>query len=365
MRPRRLLLCLLALTTSQLALASVVINPVPLPIVTNTANQIPFTGRIPGQANGSVSLQLRIYDTWAVGSGNVLFQENQTVTVTNETFTAILGVNTNGGVDPLVLAGVLNPYLAFAFQATPSTEIGARMPLYTVPFALALSPGASVTGLSVAPALELVSNQGYNDYGIAAGIAAALSATTSAAATSAGVFSSASTTTNKPTLDVSHASTAASALFGSSTATTDVGAGVEGRVASPNGVAGVFVNSGGGDLLQARNAASGSPVFQVTNSGPILVNGQPIAQTGPKGDKGPLGPNGPQGPQGNTGPQGPAGTNAPAVYLIQTSGNGSSCLSACGGKMVTGITGPVQIALADGNYCAYAGVDGACCICAQ
>src|SRR4051812_46424433 len=57
----------------------------PTPITSQTARRVPFTGRIPGQPNGTVSLTLRIYNSGSVGYGSVLFQESHSnVTVSGE-----------------------------------------------------------------------------------------------------------------------------------------------------------------------------------------------------------------------------------------------------------------------------------------
>ncbi|WNG28859.1 hypothetical protein F0U62_36315 [Cystobacter fuscus] len=104
----------------------------PPPITSQVARRVPFTGRIPGQPNGTVSLVVRIYDTGTVGSGSVLFQENHTATVSGETFTVLLGQNTNWGLDPQVLAGQFYPHVAFSLSGT-FTEIGARTPSTRLP----------------------------------------------------------------------------------------------------------------------------------------------------------------------------------------------------------------------------------------
>lgn len=363
---RNLLLSSVLLLLPSLAAASVVINPTPtpIPINSNIANQLPFIGHISGQPDGQVSLQFRIYDSSTVGYGNVLFQETQTVTVTGGAFTAYLGVNTNGGMDPAVLAGKYNAYVAFAYAATPSTEIGARTPLRAAAFATTLSPGATVAGDTVSGTLDLTESQAYNSYGYNTGTAPALKVTNNGSG-SAGVFVGAHTTTTTPALTATSPTPAARGVFASANATSGNTTGVEGRSASPSGAGGVFVNTGGGDLIEAKNSVSGSPVFRVANDGNLWVNGTQIGLTGPKGNQGPQGCQGPQGVKGDpggTGPQGPTGVNMFAVCVEAPT---SACISACNGGMVTSVASPCTIGIPpnQSNGCVYNGSDGACCLC--
>lgn len=362
-----LLAALVLLSPSAVLAALSPPDPTPTPIVTNTANQLPFSGRIPGQPNGNVILSFRIYDHPTVGYGNVLFQENQAVTVTNELFTVKLGANTNGGVDPLVLAGHANTYVAFGLQSSTFTEIGTRAPLNAAAFALTLSSGASVTGTSVITALELTGNQAYDpNYGFPTGTQPTLKVT-NVASGSVATFTSNHTTTSRAVVDAQTPSTSGKAILGSATATSGTTAGVEGRSASPSGAGGVFVNTGGGDLLQAGNAVGATPVFRVANNGNIFVNGTQIGLQGPKGDKGDTGPQGATGLKGDTGPQGPTGPAGYNLFAVCIQGAPSACANACGGfgYVMASMGGQCQLVLPNGPGCSYGGTDGGCCICRQ
>lgn len=105
--------------------------------------------------------------------------------------------------------------------------------------------------------------------------------------------------------------------------TTGNTVGISGRVVSPNGTAGRFVNDAAGDLIHGYSGVNpdGSPanlVFRVGGLGDIFAHSLTIGSTqvidangnwvgNPTGLVGPMGPQGPQGPQGATGAQGPQG----------------------------------------------------------
>lgn len=370
----RHLILLLALAAPPLAMASVVINPTPTPtpIVVSNANTLTFSGTIPGQADGAVSLTFRIYDSPTVGYGNVLFTETQTVNVVGTAFTAQLGGNTSYGINPDALAGKFDAYVAFTLYGS-TTEIGNRTPLRASGTALTLSPGAGVKGDSLRGTLDVLSQQAYNQYGIGVGIQPAVKATSNGF-TAAGKFTT-STASTKPAVDTQNSSTAAAAALGNSTATSGTTAGVEGRSASAAGTGGLFINSGGGDILQGRNAVGGAAVFRVANTGDVVVNGAVVPQFGPKGptgDVGDCGGTGPKGATGFNGPPGPAGSSGPNAHsqwtVCAAASSGSSCNSLCGSASVahaggTGLSGACQ-AISDSGAaaCNFTG-NGYCCVC--
>lgn len=366
----QLILCLFALPAAALA-ALPPPDPSPTPIINAESNQLPFSGRIPGQANGSVILTFRIYDHPMVGYGNVLFQENQNVTVAGETFSVQLGSFTSRGIDPAVLAGRLNAYIAFGLQSSTFTEIGQRTPIHAAAYALTLSPGATVGGDSLRGTLDLYGDQAYNQYGLPTGWAPTLTAT-SAGATSAATFTSTHTTSNRPAVSAQTVSTAGKAVQGSATAASGTTAGVEGHSASASGAGGLFVNTGGGDLILGSNAVGGASLLRVANNGDVYVNGALQTQygpKGPKGDTGNTGPTGAKGPVGNQGPPGPRGSSAPNssgqfALCVQTS---TTCSVLCGSaSLVAGASSANGGCFAksdSGASCEYYGGDGMCCAC--
>ncbi|MBU8895912.1 hypothetical protein KRR26_09865 [Corallococcus sp. M34] len=340
------------------------------PITISHANQLPFSGTIAGQANGSVSLTFRLYDSPTVGSGSVLFQETQSVTVASQAFTVKLGANTSGGIEPAALAGFSNVYVAFTLNGS-TTEIGTRTPLNAAAFALTLAPGATVAGQSSAPTLELVGDQAYGATGIPTGLSPALSVTENAAGASAATFASTSTTATKPTVSATTASTQGRALLAHATATSGATAGVEGRSASASGTGGLFVNTGGGDLLQAGTTVGGTPAFRVTNSGDVFVNGTQIGLPGPPGHEGKPGGNGADGADGAKGKDGPPGGPGPSgfssIFAACVDNAPSACGVACGnlGAVMAAMQGYCHVALPNTTGCEYAGTNGGCCICRQ
>ncbi|WP_395850539.1 hypothetical protein [Cystobacter fuscus] len=216
--------------------------------------------------------------------------------------------------------------------------------------------------------LTINSEQGYDDLlGIPSGISPALSARSSGSG-SAAVLVSDHTTTSHPALEAKSSSTAGKAVLGSALATTGTTAGVEGHAASVDGSGGMFINTGGGDLLRARNSLDGSDLFRVANNGTIWVKGTQVGLQGPKGDKGNTGATGSTGPKGDTGPQGPqgpAGANGSNVYGVCVTGAPSACSNACGGlgNVVSSMRGECVLVLPGGQGCSYGGVDGGCCVC--
>ncbi|RJS23909.1 hypothetical protein DRW03_09795 [Corallococcus sp. H22C18031201] len=352
----------------------------PPPFTLSNANMVPFSGSYPGQANGTVSLVFRLYDSPTVGAGSVLFQETQSVVVTSQTFAVKLGANTSGGIAPNVLAGRANVYVAFLPNGG-TAEVGTRTPLHASAFALTLAPLASVVGTSDAPSLTLVGDQAHSDLGLPIGDQPALNVIGNGLA-SAATFSSASTTTTRPIVSVTTPSTAGKAVLASASATSGAAAGIEGRAASASGTGGLFINTGGGDLLRASSVVGGSARFRVANTGDVFVNGAQVPLQGPEGPQGPDGPrgadghNGAEGPIGNQGPPGQRGSDSPDAFgrfavckQLPAAPAGASCATYCGkaGVKAQTLSNPdgCQITSNQGTvmYCEYLGTDGICCLC--
>jgi hypothetical protein len=91
-----------------------------------TSQVLTFNGSIPGQDDGPVSLRLRLFD--ASNAGTLLFEETQTVNVSAEKFTVLIGNATGGGIAPEVFQNS-SMWVAFAPDATPDAEIGSRTPI--------------------------------------------------------------------------------------------------------------------------------------------------------------------------------------------------------------------------------------------
>ncbi len=133
--------------------------------------------------------------------------------------------------------------------------------------------------------------------------------------------------------------------------------GVWGTTEAQTGAGGEFHNTGGGDLIRAGVGG----LFRVTNTGDVLVRGQPISATGPEG------PSGSPGLPGPPGPQGPPG--AP-VHTVAVCGGGSgqgkcNCTGREIARQVASPATPGCSVTADTGACAIpVGATGVCCVCA-
>lgn len=322
----------------------------PLPPVVPSTKQLPLHGRIPGHANGYVAIRVKLA-TWPNSLTDLipsvlLFQETQTVMVTNEEFTAWVGSATAGGISPSLIADRANLGFTYALDSTPESVIGSQ-PVSSVAFAMSLVPGAATHASSSGPVVELSNKSGP-----------ALSATTTGTSASAAMFEIRCATNTRPAVSGTSNGSTGRGVSGVSSASSGASYGVEGRSASIAGAGGLFVNEGGGDLLIARNTIDGGPNFRVDNQGRIIVNGVQIGLIGPQGPKGAVGP------PGQPGPQGPSGGGSKATFCLQV--QGSTCLGKCtGGATLVGATVSPCAVTSSAGACAWAGVDGSCCVCAK
>jgi hypothetical protein len=109
-----------------------------------TSQVIPFSGTVPGQADGDVALRFRLFP--ANTGGAFVFEETQTVTVSGEAFSASIGNGTTGGIPAAIFANNLSLWTALALDSDPGTELGDRVAITSAGFAhFALTP-AGPTG---------------------------------------------------------------------------------------------------------------------------------------------------------------------------------------------------------------------------
>src|SRR5262249_48813911 len=105
-----------------------------------SARVIPFSGAIPLQPDGPVDLRFRLFPA-ATGPG-FCFEETQTGSVTNETFSAFIGDATAGGIPPSpCFTDNTSLWIAFALDTSPDAEIAARKSITSSGYAhFALTP---------------------------------------------------------------------------------------------------------------------------------------------------------------------------------------------------------------------------------
>jgi hypothetical protein len=116
-----------------------------------TSQVLTFTGAMPGQPDGPVTLRLRLFPV-ATGGAHV-FEETQNVMVAAERFTVRIGDVTVNGVPATTFRDNPSLWIAFALDTTPDTEIGARTAMTSGGYAHA---AALVTGPSVRTLNDLV-----------------------------------------------------------------------------------------------------------------------------------------------------------------------------------------------------------------
>jgi hypothetical protein len=108
-------------------------------LAAETSQVIPFSGTIPGQPDGNVSLRFRLFPVNTGGA--FVFEETQTVIVSGEAFTASIGNGTSGGIPTAIFANNLSLWIAFALDSDPGTELGDRTAITSAGFAhFALTP---------------------------------------------------------------------------------------------------------------------------------------------------------------------------------------------------------------------------------
>jgi len=114
-----------------------------------------FTGSLPGQLDGPVTMRLRLYD--ANSAGTLRFEETQAVMVTSETFTVRIGDATAGGVPATLFRDNSSLWIAFALDSAPTVEIGPRTAVTSGGYAHA---AATLTDLTVRTLNGLAGNVG-------------------------------------------------------------------------------------------------------------------------------------------------------------------------------------------------------------
>jgi hypothetical protein len=188
-----------------------------------TSRVIPFTGYIPGQQDGDVALRFRFFP--AITDRTFVFEETQTVTVSGEAFSVLLGNNTAGGLPSAIFADNPSLWIAFVRDAMPDMEIGDRTPINGRGYAFKAVNADVANRANNAERLGDVPSDGY-------------------IRTTGGSMSGSSST--------------------SILSVTNTG----------SGATGIFANTGGGDLIQGKRSASDpTPVFRLFNNGGAYFGG--------------------------------------------------------------------------------------------
>ncbi len=123
---------------------------------TPTSGQIPFSGTAPGQPEGPTVLTFNLFNTPDMGTGTFLgYSDSQTVQVTAEAFSAVLGAGTGGAVPAGTFAANPSVFIAIELISTPGVEIGPRVPLFSSGYAqFALTGGSgTITGVTAGSGL--------------------------------------------------------------------------------------------------------------------------------------------------------------------------------------------------------------------
>lgn len=320
----------------------------PPPNTWTTSRFLPLRAPLPGYADGAVALRFTIVQpstSQYLDNSVTLYQENQTVQVRGGWFNASIGSASSTGVDPSLFSGRTNVIVTWALVATPTTVMGSQ-PVAISAYAHGFAPGAVSSVSTALPTLELSNSR-----------AEALACTTTGSSKPAGLFVQDNVNGSGAGVSATHNGTGGRAVLGYTTDAFGAGVGVEGRAASSSGAGGLFINTGGGDLISGLNAST--QAFRVDNLGNVYQSGVLVPQKGPEGPKGPRGDQGPVGP---VGPVGPAGaTRSFAIAAV-----GTSCIGRCGGGMTITFAkvSPCQ-ASSDTGPVSWAGTDGICCICSE
>ncbi|MBJ6765966.1 hypothetical protein JGU66_34870 [Myxococcaceae bacterium JPH2] len=309
---------------------------------------LPLRAPLTGYTNASVALRFTVVQpspSQTIDTSVTLYQENQTVQVRNGWFNASIGSASPGGIDPSFFAGRTNVVVTWALVATPTTLLGSQ-PVAIAAHAHGFAPGAVAAVTSATPTLEVSNTR-----------AEAVLGTTQSMSKSAGTFTQENDNGTGAAVSATTNGVGGRAVRGYTTDLNGAGVGVEGHAASPSGAGGVFINTGGGDLISGVNASS--QAFRVDNLGNVYQAGVQVPRQGPQGPKGLKGH---QGEQGNKGGVGPVGaTRSFAVAALRT-----NCIGVCPGALhlIFAKQGPCQ-ATSDTGTVSWASEDGFCCICAE
>ncbi len=296
--PRTAVLFCLALAFSLVSQAQVAAGP---SIADSTANQpvstrtISFSGNVPGQLDGALSLTFAIYPDQQ--SSAALWSETQVVQIAGEKYTVMLGATSAAGLPQEIFAtdqahwlgvqanGAEKRFLLvsvpYAMKAVEAERLGGLLPSDFVTVAqlqsilqnsasqpagsqpaagkpAGVQPLAAPAGTPPQPATDFTDN---NDSEVLLvtqqGTGFAIHAITSAAAD--GIFAETS-------------STGGTAMHGFASNQSGQGIGVLAETASPDGIAGEFNNRAGGKILSLRG--NGAEVASFDASGNLTVAGQ-------------------------------------------------------------------------------------------
>ncbi len=279
----------------------------------NRTWSIPYEAKVPGQQSGFATMVVRLIDDT---DGHTLFQETLNVMISDSHFKGSLGPLTAALITPERSVSI-----EYARASTPDTVIG-LIPLSAAAYAMTLSSNAEIKGASSFLAgLHLEGTQ------------RALTA---------------------------KSSSGGAALVGEATTSgTAFNAGVEAFSPSPTGAAGHFINTGGGDLIQVRNVATGAAVFRVTNLGSAAHGNVSIPEYGPQGERGDTGAKGGRGNQGGPGPRGPV-ANFRSFGIATTD---SDCAGICMGRAVLKSSAAASCQLSSDSGPVHNTTSGRCCVC--
>lgn len=188
----------------------------PASVGTMVQGRIPIQGRLTDASgsplNGDYSITFRIYDDDT--DGTVLCQDTQTVSVSNGLFSTAIDGCTPSDID--------GTQVYLGIQVKSDGEMTPRQPIYSVPYAMSLVPGADFRGALSGQPMFTVENK---------------------------------------------SSEWSTAISGYASATSGENYGVEGRSNSTNGYGGYFLNSNGVALK-----ASGTGIIQSTADTEIAVS---------------------------------------------------------------------------------------------
>lgn len=309
-----------------------------------SSHTLPIRAAIPGQPDGAIAVVFTITQpsTSLLVKAVTLYRETQTVDLHGGWFTTVIGERSPSGVSPDLFKGRTDVRVSWALASAPTAVIDSEAVAISG-YAEGFAPGAASAVTSGVPALEL-----SNRFG------AALQALTTGNSNSALTCVQSEVNGSGSGVRANSDGEGGGAVMGYATDPFGAGIGIEGRARSPSGAGGLFINTGGGDLISGLNASG--QAFRVDNQGRVYQAGAQVPQYGPAGVEG---PEGDRGPAGATGPPGPAGST-PSFCIAAM---GGACLGRCiGGAISTAQPGPCQVNSQSGP-CSFADSSGVCCVC--
>src|SRR6185312_10029471 len=303
-RAQHVVLCLVVLVVSVLCLPAqqAVISPAASasnPLQSSSARLISFSDTVPGQPDGALTVTFTFYANQQ--DAPALWTETQVVQITNGKYTAVLGSTDPSGI-PADLFVDDQPH----WLAVQANGVETRHLLASVPYAMKAVEAERFGGLlpsqyvTVAQLQAILGNSATGKAGTAGGGTQAASPIETAAA-AGGTPQPATDFTDNNTSEVllvtqqgtgyaihaisagdaalfaENSSTTGTAMKALESSTTGSTIGILGQVGSIDGVAGVFDNTAGGDILSLRNA--GNAVVTVKGNGDITTTGQVFAST--------------------------------------------------------------------------------------